>query len=61
MPTSLVVWRGNGAGSIGNGPRVALTFDDGPDAMTPEYLAVLSELGVRATFFLVGRYEKHTK
>jgi peptidoglycan/xylan/chitin deacetylase (PgdA/CDA1 family) len=55
MPTSLVVWRGKGAGSIGHGPRVALTFDDGPDAMTPEYLAVLSELGVRATFFLVGR------
>jgi peptidoglycan/xylan/chitin deacetylase (PgdA/CDA1 family) len=34
--------------------RVALTFDDGPDAMTPEYLSVLSRLGVRATFFLVG-------
>jgi peptidoglycan/xylan/chitin deacetylase (PgdA/CDA1 family) len=34
--------------------RLALTFDDGPDAMTPEYLAVLSRLGVRATFFVVG-------
>jgi peptidoglycan/xylan/chitin deacetylase (PgdA/CDA1 family) len=34
--------------------RLALTFDDGPDAMTLEYLAVLSRLGVRATFFVVG-------
>jgi peptidoglycan/xylan/chitin deacetylase (PgdA/CDA1 family) len=34
--------------------RVALTFDDGPDAMTPRYLEVLEGLGVRATFFVVG-------
>jgi peptidoglycan/xylan/chitin deacetylase (PgdA/CDA1 family) len=34
--------------------RVALTFDDGPDPMTPEYLDVLARLGVRATFFLIG-------
>jgi peptidoglycan/xylan/chitin deacetylase (PgdA/CDA1 family) len=34
--------------------RLALTFDDGPDAMTAKYLEVLSRLGVRATFFLVG-------
>jgi peptidoglycan/xylan/chitin deacetylase (PgdA/CDA1 family) len=34
--------------------RVALTFDDGPDAMTPQYLDVLGRLGVRATFFFVG-------
>ena len=34
--------------------RVALTFDDGPNAMTPLYLDVLARLGVRATFFLVG-------
>jgi peptidoglycan-N-acetylglucosamine deacetylase len=34
--------------------RVALTFDDGPDAMTPQYLDVLRRLEVRATFFLVG-------
>lgn len=37
-----------------NRRRVALTFDDGPDAMTEEYLDVLARLGVRATFFLVG-------
>ena len=34
--------------------RVALTFDDGPDAMTSRYLDVLDDLGVPATFFLIG-------
>jgi peptidoglycan/xylan/chitin deacetylase (PgdA/CDA1 family) len=36
-------------------PRVALTFDDGPDEMTPQYLDVLDRLAVRATFFLIGQ------
>jgi peptidoglycan/xylan/chitin deacetylase (PgdA/CDA1 family) len=36
-------------------PRVALTFDDGPDpAHTPALLDALAELDVKATFFLVG-------
>jgi peptidoglycan-N-acetylglucosamine deacetylase len=34
--------------------RVALTFDDGPDDMTSQYLDVLDDLGVPATFFLLG-------
>lgn len=34
--------------------RVALTFDDGPDQMTERYLDLLDELGVPATFFLIG-------
>jgi peptidoglycan/xylan/chitin deacetylase (PgdA/CDA1 family) len=34
--------------------RIALTFDDGPDAMTPWYLDALGELGVAATFFVIG-------
>jgi peptidoglycan/xylan/chitin deacetylase (PgdA/CDA1 family) len=34
--------------------RVALTFDDGPDHMTERYLEMLDELGVPATFFLIG-------
>lgn len=35
---------------------VALTFDDGPSATyTSQVLDVLADLGVRATFFLVGR------
>lgn len=36
--------------------EVALTFDDGPDPMyTPRLLDALDQLGVRATFFLVGQ------
>ena len=36
-------------------PRIALTFDDGPDpAHTPALLDALAELGVKATFFVVG-------
>jgi peptidoglycan/xylan/chitin deacetylase (PgdA/CDA1 family) len=34
--------------------RVALTFDDGPDDHTLRYLDVLDDLGIPATFFLVG-------
>jgi peptidoglycan/xylan/chitin deacetylase (PgdA/CDA1 family) len=35
--------------------RVALTFDDGPDHMTEQYLDLLDQLGVPATFFLIGK------
>lgn len=35
--------------------RIALTFDDGPDEMTPQYLERLDDLGVPATFFVSGR------
>jgi peptidoglycan-N-acetylglucosamine deacetylase len=45
-------------GVIRRGPsttrRVALTFDDGPDDMTEHYLDLLDELGVPATFFVIG-------
>jgi peptidoglycan/xylan/chitin deacetylase (PgdA/CDA1 family) len=37
------------------GKRVALTFDDGPDELTPKYLDLLDELRVPATFFLIGK------
>jgi peptidoglycan-N-acetylglucosamine deacetylase len=38
-------------------PRtVALTFDDGPGAATPQVLDVLQRAGVHATFFVVGRH-----
>jgi peptidoglycan/xylan/chitin deacetylase (PgdA/CDA1 family) len=42
-------------------PRVALTFDDGPDPeITPAVLNLLAEYDARATFFVIGRYlEKH--
>jgi len=33
---------------------VALTFDDGPTAKTPEILTILREIGVKATFFVTG-------
>jgi peptidoglycan/xylan/chitin deacetylase (PgdA/CDA1 family) len=36
--------------------RVALTFDDGPDHMTSQYLDRLDDLGVPATFFVIGEY-----
>ncbi len=33
---------------------IALTFDDGPNAHTEEVLDALNELGVKATFFILG-------
>jgi peptidoglycan/xylan/chitin deacetylase (PgdA/CDA1 family) len=36
--------------------RVALSFDDGPDTMTPRYLDALDALGISATFFLLGEH-----
>jgi len=47
-------------GLVRRGPtesrRVALTFDDGPDARTADYVEVLDELGVPATFFVCGAH-----
>ena len=38
------------------GKKIALTFDDGPHPVyTREILDILSEYGVRATFFIVGK------
>jgi peptidoglycan/xylan/chitin deacetylase (PgdA/CDA1 family) len=37
--------------------QIALTFDDGPnDPDTPRLLEVLARHGVRATFFMIGRF-----
>jgi len=37
--------------------KIALTYDDGPnDPHTPQLLEVLEKQGVKATFFLIGRY-----
>lgn len=38
----------------GSAGLIALTFDDGPTAMTDEILDVLADKGVQATFFVVG-------
>jgi len=42
-------------------PRIALTFDDGPDPeSTPAILDCLAQFGARATFFVIGRHlERH--
>jgi peptidoglycan/xylan/chitin deacetylase (PgdA/CDA1 family) len=42
-------------------PKVALTFDDGPDPeITPAVLDILAQYDARATFFVIGRYlDKH--
>ena len=49
VPRSVLVRRGPAERR-----RVALTFDDGPHELTSEYLDLLGELGVPATFFVVG-------
>lgn len=49
VPGSRMWWRGPSAPR-----RVALTFDDGPDDLTPRYLEVLERYGVAATFFVMG-------
>ena len=53
---SSILWQGDGSRR-----EIALTFDDGPHPTdTPRVLAALARHGVRATFFLVGRYaERH--
>ncbi|HEX2879972.1 MAG TPA: polysaccharide deacetylase family protein [Polyangiaceae bacterium] len=55
LPSSMVTWRGPVARSAAQRKAVALTFDDGPTSLTPEYLRVLDQLGVRATFFVIGK------
>lgn len=58
-PVRAVGCTGGSAGLVTNGSRdrkvVALTFDDGPSEYTPEFLRVLREKGVHATFFEVGQ------
>jgi peptidoglycan/xylan/chitin deacetylase (PgdA/CDA1 family) len=55
-PLAAVISKGRGRED-----HVALTFDDGPDAVgTPEILAVLDDLQVKATFFVLGEMvERH--
>ncbi len=55
-----LLFRWLGVGALAHGPRsdprLALTFDDGPDPKTtPELLAALEETGTKATFFLTGK------
>jgi peptidoglycan/xylan/chitin deacetylase (PgdA/CDA1 family) len=44
-------------GTPGRGKLLALTYDDGPNPRwTPELLELLARHGVKATFFVVGKY-----
>lgn len=58
-PVRAVGCTGGSAGLVTNGPRdrkvVALTFDDGPSDYTDDFLRVLREKEVSATFFEVGQ------
>jgi len=58
-PVRAVGCTGGSPGLDYNGPRdrpvVALTFDDGPSEYTPDFLRVLREKGVHATFFEIGQ------
>lgn len=47
----------DGSFCIPEGPRIALTFDDGPNAIkTPKILDILNIYNTPATFFVVGKY-----
>ena len=40
--------------------KIALTFDDGPNEITPQILALLKKYDAKATFFCIGKnIEKH--
>lgn len=46
----------------GNNPKkVYLTFDDGPSKNTEKVLDILKEYDVKATFFVIGKTDKHSK
>lgn len=48
-------WIAPDLAGVGTRGHVALTFDDGPDPnSTPQFLATLDSLGLRATFFMLG-------
>lgn len=49
VPGGRLLWRGPR-----DVRRVAITFDDGPDEMTEDYLDVLDQLAIPATFFIMG-------
>jgi peptidoglycan/xylan/chitin deacetylase (PgdA/CDA1 family) len=43
-------------------PKIALTFDDGPNPpLTNQILDILEENGVKANFFLLGKYAKENE
>ena len=54
-PQDLVIAMGSHIEPADGRHLVAITFDDGPDALyTPQYLDILSHYGAKATFFNLG-------
>ena len=54
-PQDLVIAMGSHIEPADGRRLVAITFDDGPDALyTPQYLDILSHYGAKATFFNLG-------
>ncbi len=41
--------------------KVYLTFDDGPSDNTDDILDVLDDYGIKATFFVIGKEDEHSK
>lgn len=41
--------------------QVYLTFDDGPSKYTDDILDILDRYGIKATFFVVGKEDEHSK
>lgn len=41
--------------------KVYLTFDDGPSMYTDDILDILDRYGIRATFFVVGKTDAHSR
>ena len=41
--------------------QVYITFDDGPSKYTEDILKVLSDYNVKATFFVIGKTDEHSK
>lgn len=39
--------------------KAYLTFDDGPSGVTPQILDILDQLGIKATFFVIGRADEN--
>ncbi len=55
--SGVVRWQAETPTNATDAPRIALTFDDGPDPRyTPAVLAILARYHVHATFFVEGRF-----
>ncbi|BCJ95435.1 hypothetical protein acsn021_30040 [Anaerocolumna cellulosilytica] len=51
----------NNDGNEFSDKKVYLTFDDGPSIYTEDILEILDKYGVKATFFVIGKTDDHSK